>query len=36
MPIQLDVVTLERSVYSADDVDMVVVPGSEGVMGILP
>jgi F-type H+-transporting ATPase subunit epsilon len=36
MPIQLDVVTLERSVFSADDVDMVVVPGSEGVMGILP
>lgn len=36
MPIQLDVVTVERRVYSADDVSMVVVPGSEGVMGILP
>ena len=36
MPLRLEVVTIERAVYSADDVDMVVVPGSEGVMGILP
>jgi F-type H+-transporting ATPase subunit epsilon len=36
MPLQLDVVTIERRVYSADDVDMVIAPGSEGVMGILP
>ena len=36
MPMQLNVVTIEREVYSADDVDMVNVPGIEGVMGILP
>ena len=36
MPLQLEVVTIERRVYSADDVDMVIAPGSEGVMGILP
>ncbi len=36
MPMQLNVVTIERQVYSADDVDMVNVPGIEGVMGILP
>jgi F-type H+-transporting ATPase subunit epsilon len=31
---KLDIVTIERQVYSADDVDMVNVPGSEGDMGI--
>ena len=36
MPLKLDVVTIEREVYSADDVDMVVLPGVEGVMGVLP
>jgi len=36
MPLQLDIVTIERQVYSADDVDMVIAPGSEGVLGILP
>ncbi|HEY84351.1 MAG TPA: F0F1 ATP synthase subunit epsilon [Chloroflexi bacterium] len=35
MSIKLDIVTVERLVYS-DDVDMVVAPGSEGVLGILP
>ena len=35
MTIKLDIVTVERLVYS-DDVDMVVAPGSEGVLGILP
>jgi F-type H+-transporting ATPase subunit epsilon len=35
MPIRLEVVTQERIVYS-DDVDMVVAPGVEGVLGILP
>jgi F-type H+-transporting ATPase subunit epsilon len=35
MPIRLDIVTIERQVY-ADDVDMVVAPGTEGVLGILP
>lgn len=33
--IKLDVVTAERSVYS-DDVDMVIAPGVEGQLGILP
>lgn len=36
MPMTLDIVTVERSIYHADDVDVVVVPGTEGVMGILP
>jgi F-type H+-transporting ATPase subunit epsilon len=35
MPIRLDVVTAERLVYS-DEVDLVVVPGIEGEMAILP
>ncbi len=33
--LRLDVVTAERLVFS-DDVDMVVAPGSEGELGILP
>lgn len=33
--LKLEVVTVERIVYS-DDVDMVVAPGSEGQLGILP
>ena len=33
--IRLDIVTAERSVYS-DDVDMVIAPGVEGQLGILP
>ena len=36
MPLTLNIVTMEREVYNADDVEIVVVPGSEGVMGILP
>lgn len=36
MPIQLDIVTIEREVFSADDVDAVIAPGSEGVLGVLP
>lgn len=35
MPIQLEIVTPERLAYS-DAVDEVVVPGSEGELGILP
>jgi F-type H+-transporting ATPase subunit epsilon len=35
MTIKLDIVTVERLVYSKD-VDMVVIPGSEGVFGVLP
>ena len=36
MPLELEVVSIEREVYTADDVDMVIAPGVEGVMGILP
>ena len=32
----LEIVTAERQVYNETDVDMVVAPGSEGVLGILP
>ncbi|HYM84115.1 MAG TPA: F0F1 ATP synthase subunit epsilon [Candidatus Dormibacteraeota bacterium] len=35
MPLQLEIVTPERLAYS-DQVDEVVVPGSEGELGILP
>ena len=34
-PIKLDVVTAERVVFS-DDVDVVIAPGVEGQLGILP
>lgn len=32
----VEIVTAERRVLTEDDVDMVVAPGSEGVVGILP
>lgn len=35
MPIRCEVVSVERVVYS-DDVDMVLAPGIEGELGILP
>ena len=35
MPIRLEIVTPEKRAYS-DDVDAVVLPGSEGQLGILP
>ena len=35
MPIKFDIVTAERLVYS-DQVDMVIAPGIEGQLGILP
>ncbi len=35
MPLHLEIVTPERQAYE-DDVDMVVVPGIEGELGILP
>ena len=35
MPLHLEIVTPERLAYS-DEVDMVLVPGSEGELGILP
>lgn len=34
-PIKLDIVSAERLVYS-DEVDMVIAPGVEGQLGILP
>lgn len=36
MPLQLSIVTIEREVYNASDVDMVIAPGIEGELGILP
>jgi F-type H+-transporting ATPase subunit epsilon len=35
MPLQLEIVTPERLAYS-DEVDMVLVPGVDGELGILP
>lgn len=35
MPIKLEIVTVERLLYSGE-VDMVIAPGADGVMGILP
>lgn len=35
MPIRCDIVTQDRPLFSGD-VDMVIAPGSEGVLGILP
>ncbi len=35
MPLHLEVVTPERKVYE-DDVDMVIAPGGDGYLGILP
>ena len=35
MPLHLEVITPERKVYE-DDVDMVIAPGSDGYLGILP
>lgn len=35
MPLRLEIVTPERQAY-ADDVDAVVLPGSEGELGVLP
>ena len=34
-PMRLEIITAEREVY-ADDVDVVIVPGLEGQLGILP
>lgn len=35
MPLQCDIVTQERTVFS-EEVDYVSLPGTEGIMGILP
>ncbi|MCX7622977.1 MAG: F0F1 ATP synthase subunit epsilon, partial [Thermomicrobium sp.] len=34
--LHVEVVTAERLVYSVDDADMVIAPGAEGTLGILP
>lgn len=34
--LEVEIVTGERMVYSETDVDMVVVPGADGALGILP
>ena len=36
MPLRVQIVTAEREVFADDTVDMVVAPGAEGVVGILP
>ena len=36
MPLRVQIVTAEREVFAEDEVEMVVAPGSEGVVGILP
>ena len=35
MPMMLEIITAERQVYS-DEVDMVIAPGFDGQLGILP
>jgi len=36
MPLSLDIVTAERLVLSESGFDIVIAPGSEGQLGILP
>jgi F-type H+-transporting ATPase subunit epsilon len=36
VPLRVQIVTAEREVFAEDAVDMVVAPGAEGVVGILP
>src|SRR5690242_5059046 len=36
MPLRVQIVTAEREVLTEEAVDMVVAPGAEGVVGILP
>src|SRR6266702_2664961 len=36
MPLRVQIVTAEREVFAEDAVDMVVAPGAEGVVRILP
>ncbi len=36
MPLHVEIVTQERKVFEELEADMVVVPGSEGEMGVLP
>ena len=36
MPIHVEVVTQEKKVFDEPEADMVIVPATEGVMGVLP
>lgn len=36
MPLEVEVVSRVRRLYHTDNADMVIVPGSEGEMGVLP
>ncbi len=36
MPIHVEIVTQERLILDVPDADMVILPGSEGVLGVLP
>lgn len=36
MPLEVEVVSRVRRLYSTDCADMVIIPGSEGEMGVLP
>jgi F-type H+-transporting ATPase subunit epsilon len=36
MPIHIEIVTQERLIYDEPNADMVIVPGTEGVLGVLP
>ena len=36
MPLHVEIVTQERLIFSETSADMVVIPGVEGVMGVLP
>jgi F-type H+-transporting ATPase subunit epsilon len=36
MALTVEVVSQERKLFEVDDVDIVIVPGSEGILGIMP
>ncbi|MCL4248480.1 MAG: ATP synthase F1 subunit epsilon [Anaerolineae bacterium] len=36
MPIHVEIVTLEKKIFEEPEADMVVIPASEGEMGVLP
>lgn len=36
MPLKVEVVSRVRELYNTDNADMVIIPGSEGEMGVLP
>ena len=36
MPLHVEIITREKKIFDEKDVDMVVIPGIEGEMGVLP